>query len=160
LQDGSLPEQLNNVLDSRGDPRVPFQLYTIAAEEGGIYIVVEVFGRRRPHMSNDGRYYLRRNLMVRRMNEAEVAEAYRERLTRERLALEPDAPTGAALADEVDSRIHHGLTSGELAMYREETGRAGPPGWYSVVAHPVPLRANLLDPTRFNPWVFHEIEMN
>ena len=81
LADGSLYEQVNNVLDGRGEPRVPFDLYAIDAAAGGIYLVVEVYGRRRPHM-NDGRYYIRRNLLVRKMTEAEVAEAYRARLRR------------------------------------------------------------------------------
>src|SRR5438309_2207670 len=65
LSDGSLPEQLNNVLDDRGEPKVSFDLHVIPAGAGGLYIVVEVFGGRRPHRGHDGRYYIRRNLRVR-----------------------------------------------------------------------------------------------
>src|SRR5262245_48543026 len=42
LADGGLYERLNNLLDDRGDPRIPFQIYAIPAAAGGIYIVVEV----------------------------------------------------------------------------------------------------------------------
>jgi hypothetical protein len=101
LADGALYEQLNNVLDARGDPRVPFDLYAIDAADGGIYLVVEVYGRRRPHMANDGRYYVRRNLLVRQMTEAEVADAYRDRFIRERALAEGDRPD-VGQADEVD----------------------------------------------------------
>lgn len=160
LADGGLYEQLNNVLDGRGDPRVAFDLHAIEAAAGGIYLVVEVYGRRRPHMANNGQYYIRRNLLVRAMTEAEVAEAYRERFIRERVFAEEEAGGAAAnTADEVEARVHHGLTPAELAMYIDETGRAGPPGWQSVVTHPVPLQPNLLDPIRFNEWTFHEIAM-
>jgi hypothetical protein len=157
LVDGGLYEQLNNVLDGRGEPRVPFDLYPIPADAGGLYLVVEVFGRRRPHMAQDGRYWLRRNLLVRRMTEAEVAEAYRDRFARERLT-EQEIPLEVD-ADFVDERVHRGLNAAELALYREERGDAIPPGWFSVVAHAVPVQPNLLDPVDYDPWAFHEIAM-
>jgi hypothetical protein len=160
LADGSLYEQLNNILDGRGEPRVPFDLYAIDAADGGLYLVVEVYGRRRPHMANDGRYYVRRNLLVRQMTEAEVAEAYRERFARERVAGEEDAGGGVGNATSIETRAHHGLNAAELAMWIEENGAGNPPGWESVYTYPIPLRDNLLDPIRFNEWAFHEIPVD
>jgi predicted HTH transcriptional regulator len=55
LADGGLYERLNNLLDSRGDPRIPFEIYAIPAASGGIYLVVEVHAHRGPHMANDKR---------------------------------------------------------------------------------------------------------
>lgn len=160
LADGGLYEQLNNVLDGRGEPRVPFDLYAIDAADGGIYLVVEVYGRRRPHMANDGRYFIRRNLLVRKMTEAEVAEAYRERFARERVAGEEGGGGALVDADNVEARVHHGLNAAELAMWADENGPGVAPGWESVHAHPIPLQNNLLDPVRFNEWSFHEIPMD
>jgi hypothetical protein len=163
--DGALAEQLNNVLDSRGEPRVPFDLHVIDAEAGGVYIAVVVYGHRRPHMASNGRYYLRRNLQVRQMTEAEVSEAYRDRLIRDRRATEGLAPPGYAAAEaaelaDVAARVHRGLTPAEMALYTEQTGETTPPGWLSVVAHPVPLQPNLADPAEIQPDVFYGIEMN
>jgi schlafen family protein len=156
LADGTLYERLNNHLDSRGDPRVPFDIYAIPAAAGGIYIAVEVHGHRRPHMANDGRYYVRRNLLVRRMNEPEVAEAYRQRFERERHALpapEPE-PRGS-----VEERVRHGLDETELAYYRQETGDPEPPGWLAVWTHPVPARPNLIDPRNFDSGDFRALRL-
>lgn len=161
LADGGLYEQLNNVLDGRGEPRVPFDLYAIDAADGGIYLVVEVYGRRRPHMANDGRYYIRRNLLVRKMTEAEVAEAYRERFARERVAGEEGADGPLIDVGNVEARVHDGLNAAELAMWVDENGpEVPPPGWEAVYAYPVPPQNNLLDPIRFNEWSFHEIRMD
>jgi hypothetical protein len=160
LADGGLYEQLNNVLDGRGEPRVPFDLYAIDAADGGIYLIVEVYGRRRPHMANDGRYYVRRNLLVRKMTEAEVAEAYRERFTRERVAGEEGEDGGPGVAANIENRVHHGLNGAELSMWVEENGPGDPPGWESVYAYPIPPQENLLDPVQFNEWAFHEIPMD
>ena len=159
LADGGLYEQVNNVLDGRGEPRVPFDLYAIDAADGGIYLVVEVYGRRRPHMANDGRYYVRRNLLVRKMTEAEVAEAYRERFTRERVAGEGE-DGGSGVAANIENRVHHGLNGAELAMWIDENRPGDPPGWASVYTYRVLLQENLLDPVRFNEWSFHEIPMD
>lgn len=148
LQDGGLYEQLNNVLDSRGDPKLSFDLHALPCESGGIYLVLEVFGHRRPHMDNDGRYHLRRNLLVRRMTEAEVADAYRDRLRRELAAgAAMLGPAGPDPLDEADRRPHRGLKPGELAMYVAEGGDSRGPGWMSVVVGPAPLQPDLLDPT-------------
>jgi hypothetical protein len=160
IADGSLYEQLNNVLDGRGEPRVPFDLHAIDATAGGIYLVVEVYGRRRPHMGNDGRYYIRRNLLVRKMTEAEVAEAYRERFARERVAGEDGGGGGVVEAADLEARVHHGLNAAELAMWVDENGPGVPPGWEAVYAYPIPLQDNLLDPVHFNEWSFHEIPMD
>jgi hypothetical protein len=163
--DGALAEQLNNVLDGRGDPCVPFDLHVIDAQAGGVYIAVVVYGQRRPHMASNGRYYPRRNLQVRQMTEAEVAEAYRDRMIRDRRMTEgpvpPDdgAERAAELAD-VAERVHHGLTPAEMALYTEQTGETTRPGWLSVVAHPVPLRPNLVNPAEMQPDVFYGIDMN
>jgi Schlafen, AlbA_2 len=159
LADGTLYEQLNNVLDGRGEPRAPFDLHAIDAADGGMYLVVEVYGRRRPHMANDGRYYIRRNLLVRRMTEAEVAEAYRERFARERVAGEEGGGVPVDAAN-IAARAHHGLNEAELAMWVDENGPGEPPGWESVYAYPIPLQDNLLDPVRFHEWSFHEIPMD
>jgi hypothetical protein len=43
LADGGLYERLNNVLDGRGEPRVPFDLHAIDAAAGGIYLVLQVY---------------------------------------------------------------------------------------------------------------------
>lgn len=148
LQDGRLYEQLNNVLDSRGDPRLSFDLHAIPCQSGGIYLVLELFGHRRPHMDNDGRYHLRRNLLVRRMTEAEVADAYRDRLRREMAAGGALlSPAGPDPLDDAQVRAHRGLKPGELAMYVAEGGNARGPGWMSVIVGPAPLQPDLLDPT-------------
>jgi len=153
LQDGGLYEQLNNVLDSRGDPKLAFDLHAISCADGGMYLVLEIFGHRRPHMSSDGRYQLRRNLLVRRMTEAEVADAYRDRLIRDRaigsalLGVEPREPADPDPIDEGCRRAHRGLKPGELAMYVAEGGDRRGPGWMSVILGPSPLQADLLDPT-------------
>jgi hypothetical protein len=165
--DGALAEQLNNVLDSRGEPRVPFDLHVITAAAGGVYLAVVVYGHRRPHMASNGRYYIRRNLQVRQMTEAEVAEAYRDRLLRDRRATEGlfgqaedgDGAPAAELAD-VAARVHHGLTPAEMGLYTEQTGETLPPGWLSVVAHPVPLQPDLLNPAELHPEFFYDIDMN
>lgn len=153
LQDGGLYEQLNNVLDSRGDPKLAFDLHAISCANGGIYLVLEIFGHRRPHMASDGRYQLRRNLLVRRMTEAEVADAYRDRLIRDLaagsalLGVEPREPAGPDPIDEGRKRAHRGLKPGELAMYVAEGGDPRGPGWMSVILGPSPLQPDLLDPT-------------
>ena len=81
------------------------------------------------------------------MDEAEVAEAYRDRMLRELAALQPLAggdgegtgPSSRFSAD-VEARIHRGLTESELALWREESGGETPPGWMAVVVTPqVPL---------------------
>jgi Schlafen, AlbA_2 len=161
LVDGALYEQLNNMLDGRGQPRVPFDIYAIDAAAGGIYIVVEVFARRRPHMANDGTYRLRRNLLVRKMTEAEVAEAYRERFIRERALGEEEGAARPPINElaSIEGRVHHGLREAELAMYADENGDLAPPGWLAVYTYPVPLQRNLLDPVRFRERMFYDIPM-
>jgi len=162
---GGLAEQLNNVLDACGDPRAPFDLHVIDSEEGGVYLAVVVYGHRRPHMSSDGRYYMRRNLQVRRMTEAEVAEEYRDRLLREHRATErllgdlAGTEEAASALAAVDERVHRGLTEAELAQYFEQTGEQTPPGWLSVFTHPVPLQPNLIDPARTRPEIVYGIDM-
>jgi hypothetical protein len=158
LADGALPEQLNNVLDDRGEPKVPFDLHVISAQTGGIYIVIEVFGRRRPHRAANGRYYIRRNLRVREMSEAEIADGYRDRFRREALATQaieqrrPDQP--------IEQRVHRGLTPAELALYRAETGDERPPGWMSVIAYPLnPPSEPLLPPTKTDPEIFRQLSL-
>jgi hypothetical protein len=134
-----------------------FDLYAIAAAAGGIYLVVEVSGRRRPHQANDGRYYLRRNLLVRQMDEAEVAETYRDRFERERLAWD----VSSELPDrDLESRVHQGLTDGELALYREETGDETPPGWLSVVTFPEAPSGDLFDVTRVDSSQLDALELS
>lgn len=158
LTDGGLYEQLNNVLDSRSDPRIPFELHAITAENGGIYIVVEVFGNRRPHMANDDRYHVRRNLRVRKMTEAEVADAYRQRFERERDALgmpeQRASDTGSEIAGE---RLRQGLSDVELASFRQETGDENQPGWLSVWSHPSPLVPGLFDPRKWDSATFQTV---
>jgi schlafen family protein len=65
IEDGTLYERLNGVLDARGAPRLVFDLHAIAADHGGVYLVLDVSGRRRPHQASDGRYYMRRGTQVR-----------------------------------------------------------------------------------------------
>jgi hypothetical protein len=156
IADGSLYDRLNDVLDARGRPRLHFDLYAIAAPAGGIYLVVEISGRRRPHQANDGRYYLRRNLLVRKMDEAEVAEAYRDRFERERLAWEvlSDSPSR-----DLEDNTHRGLSSGELALYREETGDEMPPGWLSVVTLPQGPAAEVFDVTQVDSSRFENLDL-
>ena len=147
LADGGLPDRLNQVLDDRSDPRAQFDPHRISAAGGGFYIVLEVFGRRRPHMANDGRYYVRRNLQVRRMTDAEVAEAQLDRFRRDHEAGVPGlaASSIAEIPIEAAGRIHRGLRPSELSLYRQETGESRPPGWLSVVAAAAPLAADTLD---------------
>lgn len=76
LTDGTLHSRLENLLDDRGQPHLPCELYEVPAAEGGFYLVLEIFGRRRPHQAQDKRFYVRRGTRVRPMDEAEVAEAY------------------------------------------------------------------------------------
>ncbi len=151
LRDGSLYDRLNDVLDNRGDPRLRFDLYAANAVNGGLYLVLDISGRRRPHMASDGRYYGRRGTSTRQMTEAEVAEAYRDRIIREQNALEPLFGEGAGngeLPPDVADRVKRGLNSTELALWREDTGEVDPPGWMSVVVYPEPRRQELLDPIR------------
>lgn len=83
------------------------------------------------------------------MDEAEVAEAYRDRFLREMASLQPvaEGSDGAAFPDDIESHIHRGLGPADLALWRE--AEAGPaPGWMSVVVVPLPPRPQLLNPTR------------
>lgn len=84
------------------------------------------------------------------MHEAEVAEAYRDRLLREAVATQPllEAPAHTDVPADVAERVHRGLKPDELALWREETGETKPPGWMSVVVLPLPPRPSLLDPVR------------
>ena len=150
LSDGRLYEKLNQVLDDRGNPRLIFNIYSVPAALGGSYLVLDIAGRRRPHQSNDSRYYVRRGTQKRPMSEAEVAEAYRDRLLRELRSGLPllDQAGTLSLSDDILERIHRGLKPDELALWREETGDIGPPGWMSVVVAPSPAQAGLLDPIR------------
>lgn len=151
LADGSLYERLNSLLDDRGSPRLSFDLYAVDVAAGGLCLVLDIAGPRRPHMANDGRFYGRRGTSSRRMTEAEVADAYRERFIREQRALEPifgDPESQLELPTDVAERIHRGLTPAELALWRDDTGEAGPPGWMSVVVYPEPRRRGLLNPVR------------
>jgi hypothetical protein len=148
LTDGSLYERLRDVLDSRGYPRLLFDLHAVDAAQTGLYLVLNVSGRRRPHQGHDGRYYGRRGTSICPLDEAEVAEAYRERFLREAQSIQrptSDEPNGALPADVVN-QIHRGLTPGELAIWREDTGETDPPGWLSVVVYPEPRQPALLDP--------------
>jgi hypothetical protein len=158
LSDGGLYERLNNHLDSRGDPRIPFEIYAIPAVADGLYIVIEVHGHRRPHMANDGRYYIRRNLLVRRMTEAEVADSYRQRFEREQQSL-GTSEGSADNSGEIETRMRHGLTRAEQAAYQQETGETEPPGWLSAWVYPLPLRAGLLDPRAFNSLDFRNLQV-
>jgi hypothetical protein len=151
FRDGTLRDRLERVLDARGQPRLPFQLHPqVGLADGGFALVLEVFGRRRPHQAHDGRFYARRGMNVRPMTEAEVAEAYRERFLRDARALEPliSQRDVTALPTDVEARIHRGLKPNELALWREETGEVDPPGWMTVVVFPMPPQPRLLDPIR------------
>jgi hypothetical protein len=153
LADGSLYERLNSLLDDRGEPRLRFDIYPVDPEAGGFYLVVDISGPGRPYMGNDGRYHGRRGTSSRRMSEAEVADAYRQRFIREQRAMGPlfggePEPTQDDLPPDVAERIHRGLTPAELALWRDDTGEADPPGWMSVVVYPEPRRPRLLDPIR------------
>jgi hypothetical protein len=151
LTDGTLSDRLQRVLDDRGQPRVPFQLHPeVQVTAGGFLLVLEVFGRRRPHQAQDGRYYGRRGTNVRPMQEAEVAEAYRERLLRDVRAMGPltEPRDASVLPADVEARVHRGLKPNELALWREETGEVQPPGWMSAVVLPMPPQRRLLDPVR------------
>jgi hypothetical protein len=142
LADGALYERLNNHLDSRGTPRIPFSIYAIDAARGGIFLAVEVYGHRRPHMANDGRYYVRRNLLVRQMTEAEVGDAYRQRFIRE--ANQTTSPATTQPAPE--ARVRRGLSPSEDALFREETHVNWSPGWLAVWTRPDPPGGTILDP--------------
>jgi hypothetical protein len=151
LADGSLYERLNSLLDDRGEPRLGFDLYALEAACSGLYLVLDVAGRRRPHRANDRRYYGRRGTSSRRMSEAEVAEAYRERFIRDQRALEPlihGREQDSELSVDVAERVHRGLTPAELSLWREETGEIEPPGWMCVVVYPAPRQPDLLNPIR------------
>jgi hypothetical protein len=128
LSDGTLPDRLQDVLDSRGQPRLPFELHEVRLAGGGFMLILEVFGRRRPHQAQDGRYYERRGTNVRPITEAELAEAYRERFLRDARALEGLAlgQDASALPADVEARIHRGLKPNELALWREEAGESRP----------------------------------
>jgi hypothetical protein len=157
LADGSLYERLNNVLDSRGEPRLPFDIHALTAAEGGSYLVVEVFGGRRPHRSSRGHYYVRRNLLVREMTEAEIADAYRERFIREAAALGmPEQEQLPGRVDEARQEQRHLLAS-EFRLYRAETGADRDPGWLSVLAIPTEAEGTLIDPLRIEPAQLHEL---
>lgn len=144
LTDGGLYERLEAVLDARGTPRLPFSLHEIRAGEEGFFLVVEIASRRAPHQASDGRYYGRRGTMVRRMEEAEVAEAYRDRFLREQreMPVIVDGDQQGGQLHDVLARVHHGLQPAELAL-REEGDRQ--PGWLSVAVVPDPPR-ELLNP--------------
>jgi hypothetical protein len=157
LADGSLYERLNNVLDSRGDPRLPFEIHSIAAEAGGSYLVVEIFGNRRPHRCSNSRYDIRRNLLVREMTEAEISEAYRERFTREAAALGiPEQPAVPGRTEEA-RREQQELLASEFRLYRAETGAEDDPGWLSVLAIPTDADGTVIDPLRVEPAQLYEL---
>ncbi|MGO9490377.1 MAG: hypothetical protein ACLQBB_15300 [Solirubrobacteraceae bacterium] len=161
LTDGSLYERLRDVLDARGEPRLLFDLHPVDASPNGLYLVLDVAGRRRPHQAQDGRYYGRRRTSTRRLTEAEIAESYRERFLRDAQSIAPliDERSTGELPDDVAKRIHRGLTAGELAIWREETGELEPPGWLSVVVYPEPRQRGLLDPIRDAPRFQSDIEI-
>jgi hypothetical protein len=149
LADGSLYERFNSLLDDRGEPRLSFDLYPVDGSTEGIFLVLDIAGRRRPHRAHDGRYYGRRGTSARHMTEAEVADAYRERFIRDQRALAPlteEPAQDGELPPDVADRIHRGLELDELALWREETGEEEPPGWMSVVVYPEPRQPDLLDP--------------
>jgi hypothetical protein len=150
LRDGALRDRLQSVLDSRGQPRLPFELHEVRLAAGGFALMLEVFGRRRPHQAQDGRYYGRRGTNVRQMQEAEIGEAYRDRFLRDAIAVEPltQGLDVSALPADVEARIHRGLKPPELALWREETGEVEPPGWMTVVVFPTPPQSGLLEPVR------------
>jgi hypothetical protein len=155
ITDGSLHERLNNVLDSRGNPRLPFDLHVINAADGGFYLIVEVFGHHRPHMASDGRYYLRRNVHVRQMTEAEVGEAYRERFVRQAAALGLPEPPGGERGQEA-REAQRELLQREFRLYRAETGSARDPGWLSVLAIPIEAEGRVIDPNQIHPVQLYE----
>jgi hypothetical protein len=156
LTDGTLRDRLEMLLDDRGQPHLLFQVHPdVPASAGGFYLVLEIFGRRRPHQAQDKRYYVRRGTRVRAMDEAEVAEAYRDRMLRELAALQPLAGSdgertrpSSTFSVDVESRIHRGLTEGELALWREESGGEPPPGWMAVVVAPLTEGTAVIDPVR------------
>lgn len=147
LSDGSLVDRLNNVLDDDVHPPLIFELHRINATEGGYYLVVEIYGRRRPHQANDGKYPLRRNLRVRTMTESEVADAYRDRFRREHLG-ELTVARESSTLDEIQARIHRGLKPAELALRAVERGDTSNPGWFSVLVMPDPPQPEIFDPTQ------------
>ena len=119
--------------------------------------MVEVHGHRGPHMANNGRYYFRRNLLVRAMTAAEVEDGYRQKFVRERSifgAGEQEAADG-----EGEARIKQGLSDVELAAYRQETSDDRPPGWLSVWTHPAPLVPDLLDPRHHDVYEFRQLQV-
>lgn len=151
LQDGTLYERLNNVLDSRGEPRLPFEIHSIGAAAEGSYLVVEIFGHHRPHRSSDGRFCVRRNILVRQMTEGEIGEAYRDRFIRQAAALSiPEGVPEPGPADEARREQRQRL-SREFALYRAETGATADPGWLSVLAIPLDAEDPLIDPLRIEP---------
>ena len=153
LEDGTLYERLNSVLDARGEPRLVFDLHSITAASGGTYLVLDISGRRRPHQCSDGRYHMRRGTQVRRMSEAEVQEAYRDKLLREAAAARPILSDRAdtELPPDVAARVHRGLSPAQMALRTDETGEMDPPGWLSVIVLPDPAREGILDPVRDAP---------
>jgi hypothetical protein len=157
LADGSLYERLNNVLDARGEPRLPFEIHQINAAAGGSYLVVEVFASQRPHRASDGRYYIRRNLLVRKMTEAEVAAAYHDRFVREAASLGiPATGPQPGPADEARNDQRE-LLSREFRLYRAETGSDRDPGWLSVLAIPTESEGTLIDPFQIEPTTLYEL---
>jgi hypothetical protein len=157
LMDGSLYERLNNVLDSRGEPRLPFDIHSLVAAAGGSYLVVEIFGHHRPHRCSNGRYYVRRNLLVREMTEAEIAEAYRDRFTRQAAALGvPELEPEPGRAEEA-RREQRELLRREFGLYRAETGADTDPGWLSVLAIPTEAEGGtVIDPVLIDAAQLHE----
>lgn len=116
-------------------------------------------------MSHDGRYHVRRNLLVARMTAAEVEEAYRDRFRR--LALETFAEQGGTIVPNepedlpasVLERVHRGLRPVELAQYLEDGGDPRGPGWLSAVLMPYPLQRNLVNPTEIKAAQLQKIEV-
>jgi hypothetical protein len=155
IEDGALYDRLNNVLDSRGEPSLPFELHRIEAGNGGWFFILEVLPHLRPHRGSDGRYRLRRNARVRLMSEPEVAEAYRERLVRQAAALQL-LPAEHDHADDA-RRQHRELIDGVFALYQAETGSNRDPGWLSVLAIPLDARETIIDPMRVDPADIWEI---
>jgi hypothetical protein len=79
------------------------------------------------------------------MRESDIADAYRERFSREKLG---ELATAQDAIDEVQTRIHRGLKPAELALRAEERGDTSNPGWLSVLVMPDPPQADLFDPTQ------------